>query len=459
MCHALKVFSPCRRILLTASIIMLGACTDESAPPTAPTGPELSLPALGSPPPPVTVDKPGEAIFVDLANADSTFAGIFVDGDQLVVLTTDGTALTDPGRNAAIRASVDGKREELGPAPATITVRQASYSFNQLNQWRNQTESAILAVDDVVALDLDEVRNGLTMYLKQGAGEDEVRAIAQQANIPSGALNFEISGEIVQTVMVTDTVSLTDRFRPVRGAFQFEVEHATGYKGPCTIGFNAIMNGLADTVFVTASHCTAKTFGLDNGTTKAYQNDIESADYIGNEFADPPPVYQKYRHSDAAAFKYSEYFAPPADRGLGRIARTTSKSFGTSSSGSTTVDHNYPYFEVTGKISWPTAGSYYQRIGIASGWTYGGIKATCSSVKIQGGYTVNCAYKINDRTTGGDSGAPVFYWPDWETWWTDPDEKNKVDVAGMIFAKDSNHKGWFSPLGSIEDDLGTLKVY
>lgn len=336
---------------------------------------------------------------------------------------------------------------------SSISFRVAEYSFLQLSAWREQLLPAIWSSSDVTGLDLDEVRNGLTVYLKTGVGEDAVRAIAQQAAIPSAALHFEVVGEVV------DANTLKQRSRPVQGAFQmFYGNYPNGATGgpACTIGFNAIMNA-ADTVFITNSHCTKKKFGLDSGTTYAYQGGISSTHIIGNEFVDPPPEgyflnllgvrIGPKRTSDAAAYKYT---VPPADRAVGRIARTDRKHFRNSSipNVSLTVDRANPYFEIVGEIAWPTAtsGRYYNKIGARTGWTYGGIKATCATLTHS-----TCSYKINARTNEGDSGAPVFYWRGGST--------NDVYLSGMIWGKDDNFKGLFNPMGAIEDDLGSLKTY
>ena len=98
---------------------------------------------------------------------------------------------------------------------------------------------------------------------------------------------------------------------------------------------------------------------------------------------------------------------------------------------------------------------YFNKIGAATGWTYGGIKATCAAVYNGTRSVVTCAYKINTKILGGDSGAPVFYWPNWTNW-----SDNEVSLAGMVFAKESNgNKGYFNPVGAIENDLGSLIVY
>ena len=404
----------------------------------------------------LTATRPGEQAFVDLANAEPTFAGYyFLDDTHMVV------AITDTSRAEAIQRAATDNLLQTAPAgtlvPAQVTIQQVGHSFRQLALWRDMIESALLDLDDVVAVDLDEILNRITVYLDTGSGAAQVRAIAEQAQVPEAALHFEVSGEIEPAVDLSppaNHVELTDRIRPVKGGIQVFVEG----RGACTLGFTATieLSGppvVRDTVYLTNSHCTTTNFQVDGDIGWQPTSTEWDTDKIGIEVADPPPDRVTgpsrrrilWRDSDAAAFD----FRLSSDRyALGKIARTTYRTFGAGGArGSRTISHSNPHFTVSGEWTWPVAGRYYQKMGKTSGWTYGGIQATCSTVKVDG-MRITCAYKINTRTEKGDSGSPVFEWPN--------ASNDRVNLAGMMFARASNNKGWFNPMGAIEDDLGPL---
>lgn len=471
----------CCQIAVIVTLMATG-CSDMDPSPVIPPLAEspadlpAMMPLVG--PVGVTDERPGENSFVTIATVEPSFAGYFVEGDELVVLAATGAVGTtgaggtgdgggpgdqSPGGGVgpvgstgvpaevadSLRALVSGVSVAPGFAVKSVSVRSAEYSFLQLSAWREQLETTIWASDDVTALDLDEVRNSLTVYLKTGTGEAGIRAAAQQASIPTAALYFEVSGSM-EDAFAPD--SLGGHNRPVKGAIKMRYQRPNGQFPVCTIGFNAIMNGLADTVFVTNSHCTRRDFNIDPGdTTYAYQYYTGSDHRIGYEFADPPPDGYTFprrrpkRKSDSAAYRY---LLRPSQRALGKITRTAIRKFGTGQKGSTIIDVVNPHFRISSEYPWPVAGVYLQTIGLASGWNYGGTTATCAGV-ITGGKKVTCAYTINARTAPGDSGSPVFYWPD--------ESSDRVSLAGIRVASHSHSKkGWYSPLGAIEQDLGNL---
>lgn len=53
-------------------------------------------------------------------------------------------------------------------------------------------------------------------------------------------------------------------------------------------------------------------------------------------------------------------------------------------------------------------GVYVQKVGIATGWTWGQITNTCKDLYPGSGLAVRCAYESNASTNDGDSGGPVF---------------------------------------------------
>ncbi len=448
-----------KHILLLAVVVAVNACGSEDLPliEPIPDSVYVSTPAAAALAP-LAATRPGEQAFVDLASYDPTFAGYyFLDGDHLVVATTDTS------RSEEIRRAATDKMSQISPSgtlvPDQVTILQVDYSFRQLSLWRDMIEYSLLDIDDVVAVDLDEILNRITVYLDTGGGANRVSAIAEQFQVPEAALHFEVSGKIEPAVdLIPSAVdkTLTDRIRPVKAGVQVARQISSERMKACTLGFTATMKSYSgpqivrDTVYLTNSHCTSTNFHVDGDIGWQPTPTGWESDKIGIETADPPPDHYNgdtpLRDSDAAAF---DLLLSPDRYALGKIARTTYRTFGAGGArGSIIISASNPHFTVSGEWTWPVAGRYYQKMGITSGWTYGGIQATCSTVK-SGGKYITCAYKINTRTEDGDSGAPVFEWPDASV--------DAVYLAGMMFGRSTwSGKGWFNPMGAIEDDMGPL---
>lgn len=419
-----------RRQFAIITTLMVFGCSDmypspvESpvAPPDAASTDDL--PALA---PPATLpglmpdDLSGESAFRQMAAVDPSFAGFFFEGDEgdeLVALSTTGS-LSPQGRSLleGLTLGTDG----TGASP--VSVRRSTYSFVQLSAWRELLGPTIWESHDVSALDLDEFNNRLTVFLVVGTGEEAIRTSAQRLGVPDAALGFEVSGETVPASARQQT--LRSRIRPVRGGIQI------GPSG-CTYGFNALFNG--DTVMVMNSHCTVGMFRLDGD--KIYQP--LNGNLIGEEISDPTwyncavwPFERKCRKSDSAIVRLS---LPSTDIGLYQIARTQWRSYGIGSRGSIDIDQDNPYFTVGYEISNISTGTYLDKIGQQTGWTYGKVLSTCTveSVRKNGvKYHITCAYRMNARTERGDSGSPVFEWNS---------GTDNVGLAGLVFGMTDTRK-------------------
>lgn len=462
----------CRRIAVFVTLMATG-CSDMDPSPVGPPVAEspADLPAMMPPAGPigVTDERPGETTFVNIAAAEPSFAGFFIEGDELVVLAATG-AVGSTGTGGTGGGGGPGDQSPgggIGPVGSTgvppevadslrtlvsgilpfdvssVSVRTAEHSFLQLSGWRDLLEPTIWTSDDVVALDLDELNNRLTVSLVEGTGEETIRNAARDLGVPDAAIGFEVTGEIELLASTLQTLTLRSTIRPVRGGTQI------GTSG-CTYGFNAVR--AADTVMVTNSHCTSGMFSVDGD--RAYQS--VGGGFIGTEVTDPGFYWcgvfrsRRCRKSDAAAFRLS---LPSRDIGLYQISRTTYRRKGTRTSGSVDIDSDNPYFTIVAEYGSPVAGGLLNKIGVRTGWTYGLVKNTCEveRIKVNGvKYHITCAYKMDARTDDGDSGSPVFRWDGWS---------DDVDLAGLVFAKDGDNKGVFSSLRSIEQELGSMRTY
>lgn len=420
---------------LGALILAVGACVDSVAP-EAQSQNAASIVASEV----VQPERLGEQEFEELSAEIAAFAGYFYEDDRLIVLTADDA-------NAdGVRAAVEKRLPRLRSVSSdpsreiSVDVRSAEYSFSELRTWRNAMMAGLGRIDGVTMLDLDEMRNTVTVGVELESNRSAVEGLARTLDIPAGALFVDITGEPL------DTKFLWDKEHPVKGGYMIEFRDGFGFPASwCTMAFNATRYGVD--MFFTASHCTSESASPANPNA-AYQNDRDStSDFIGHETLDPLgtwcfPYINRCRKADIAGFTYTT-----SSFDLGRIARTVWRSTGNCCDGSKEINASDPYFEITAVDNYPSAGEWVDKVGVTTGWTAGQVTKTCVT-----GYlpdiTVQCAYGGPYRTNPGDSGSPVFKWSGGST----------VTLAGINSYKDSNNS-YFSPVGGIQHDVGPLVFF
>ncbi|MDZ7778673.1 MAG: hypothetical protein U5R14_01900 [Gemmatimonadota bacterium] len=400
----------------------------------------------------------GEERFVELSREFPSFAGFYVEDETLVVLTAEGPDSENIGSAAAITYAA---HEAVAGRVAATDVRSVPFSFADLSGWRNAAFQAVIALDDVAILDLDERANKVFVGLETGSQRDQILTALEEAGIPSDAVQVEVVGPN------RTSATLLSRVRPLLGGLYTTSIGTTGQTQSCTYGFNAVLN--STDVFITNSHCTRQQFADDVTPVSLYQTlHGYSTTLVGTEYSDPDgwdctPWYQPWypdncRNSDAAAIELVEDSVD-----FGYIARTASRATG-SAQGSKTIDSNAPRFLIEGKDAYPYMGQEVNKMGQASGWTYGDVDRTCftatfkpSGDDITGGdndFRVLCAYQADYRSQSGDSGAPVFLWAGGSA---------GVYLQGLNMGSNDDYgggagKGIFSSMSGIEQDLGTLDV-
>lgn len=448
-----------RRALVAVSAAVLLTC-DEA--PTKPPNPAQQSDGVHQ------TTYSGEVEFEQIAATEPAFAGFYYDESTLVVLVNDSTA-----RRAA-RLEVENGFANLAvedpvSVPQSFVVREVEYSFLQLRGWRDDALPALDSLPGVTFLDLDEAQNKVAVGVEQAPQIAAVRENLRSLRIPARAIHIEVTGPIAPhgpsptgpgldetRITVPQRITVQSRFRPIRGGFQIVT---TSYDldpiFSCTLGFNASLDG--KDVFVTNSHCTDVRWATDG--THAYQNVKSSREhnFIAHERYDPPasercrwwfgivPIWSKCRRADAAAFDY-EFQDVDFER---RIARTEWRSVG-DSSGSKVIDDNSPYFDVRWRDSYPSHGEWVNKVGMITGWTAGTVSRTCADVwqggrpgRDEGRQRYKCQYLASFYNWSGDSGSPVFKW-----------NGIGATLTGIFWGG----SGWFSPLGGIEADLGSMDV-
>lgn len=418
-----------RSAMALLAVAALAACTDNT--PSGPLTPDAGPPVRNEEEltPPADGDLwPGEKEFVQLSEQISGFAGYWYEGGERVV------ALTDPSQQENARAVMDkvvprpeaAGREE-GKGDGSTRFVQAQYDYKTLRAWRDGAVDAAFEQDDATFLDLDEVRNRITVGL---LSEDAQRSVSERlakAGVPLEAVNFEVSGpvEMEQT--------LQNFFRPLMGGYQ--IQNPGG--GTCTLGFITTNPANGAPAFVTNSHCTNTYWGFDGvafGQAQWWQG-------VGNEVRDPNGfrcfLWGRCRFADAALVQAN------VNTAINQVARTT--WWGTPGNpGSLTVAN--PPLQVVSHVWWPSWGQMVDKVGRTTGWNYGFVRNTCVLVNVSFNRRLLCQYYADYWSQGGDSGSPVFIW------WGD-----RVGLTGLHWGSFKFlwvRRTIFSPLGGVRLDLG-----
>lgn len=230
----------------------------------------------------------------------------------------------------------------------------------------------------------------------------------------------------------------------------------------CTLGFVTVSNG--DTSFVTASHCS-QTHGALDSTTYFQPNDSVITYYVGSESLDPafvtdatcPAGPAGCRNSDVTLVKAA---APAALGRMGRPVTCFCPSWGNP------PDSAYDYLGGQGPYAYFTiqadtiATDEVWMLGAKSGETYGFLVSSCVDATTESGAVIKCQVVASYPSTFGDSGAPVFFWPD------TPPYDQYVDLLGVHFGATTDSAlgcqggcGVFSPIAAVKQELGNVPTH
>jgi hypothetical protein len=403
-------------LALTAALLALAACSDQTDPVGPGNQPESSA---ARPDIQGTSQDP-----IKLGRTVRGFGGFYLDRGVAVVYLKDGKE-----RGNAERALAPFLRAE-GIAPSQLRVLPAKYDWAQLEGWFKRASAEVLAVSGGVFVDADEARNKVTIGVERGSAA-RVRGIVARLRIPEDAVIIE------ETEPVKFAATLRDRVRPVVGGLQINFP---GFL--CTLGFSAVRGG--QNSFITNSHCT-NTQGGTEGTP--YWQPLQSVDpvQIGTEVDDPLyikgtgangcPRGRRCRFSDASRAAYASGIA----FSLGTIARTTGFN-----NNSITIAGS---FSINAEGT-ATVGQTVNKIGRTTGWTRGAVTRTCVNTGVFGSNTVQlCQTFVSAGVGGGDSGSPVFR----------QGGGSDVTLVGILWGG-SGSSFVYSPISNIEQELGALRT-
>ena len=393
------------------------------------------------PEPPASLDGK----FAEIATRVPGFAGAYYEADGSLVVQ-----LVDISKLEAARAAM-GDLVQLPPKPidppeasrrqsesgikdptGAIKAVQARYDFRQLQDWRMQARD-VLDLPGAVSIDVDERANRVVVGVEKGDGVDQVKSYLARKGLSSDRVVVEV------VEGVKPVVTLRDRVRPVDGGLQVAFSNYL-----CTLGFNAFAGNIRS--YLVNSHCTLTRNGVD--WTNHYQNTVAGANFIGQEYRDPPlfncMVNRRCRWSDAALGAYA--YGVASD--LGQIARPT---FWQRLIGSITIDPQRPNFQIRAERPFPLRGQMLEKVGRTTGWTWGLVTSTCVDTNVLNtNITMLCQDHVSGGSDFGDSGAPVFRWG-----YGSETFGNNVELFGVLWGGNST-SFVFSAMWNIEHELGPL---
>lgn len=429
-------------LTLTLTLILFTACQDS---PTSNAVPPVSF-STGST---QQQETPSQ---LEVAQAVPGFGGYFIDESGAPTVY-----LTDVSRKAEAAQALAGFLTSFGWTANDLKVRQADYSYLQLDAWYQSAWPRVLALPGAVSTDLDEGRNRLRFTGVDPSALANIAGTLSGLGIPAAAAVLQIRGPVRQATM------LRDKVRPPHGGFQIQFFPlpASPLVLVCTLGFNAVKNGVNS--FITNSHCS----NIQGGTTLPtdyYQSTrggvLPVADnYIAFEAEDPDyqsggecPLARRCRTADVSRAQYGagQSFS------IGKIARTALLN-------SIMVEDSTPYFQIdplnptyrlVSEQATPIQGQVLNKVGRTTGWTQGRVVATCENVDVSDSdITQLCQSLVDAYVAGGDSGSPVFGF----------NTDGTVFLGGILWGSSTDLvtnavQFIFSPYGSIERELGDLTV-
>lgn len=391
-------------------------------------------------------------------------------GGRLVIALTGAGSGSFPEARRAILAKLAEPREP----PPEVVERLVEYSFIELARHRARLR-VLFSVAEVVSLGVDEEINRVGIGLEDPSATAAVLALITDLDVPVEVVSFSHESRVkMQSGLLRESsphLSLSGLSGtlqgPVpdgelRGGYQVEAEGGI----LCTLGFTALRaNG--DESFVSNSHCSATPYVVDRGVW----GQPDTGNRVGVEVADPParscwkrcgfyPCKRKCRDSDASLMA--------VDAGvsiwLARIGKTSTwlrdctlnPSDVSTPYCSIAVDPLNPTLRIASTRSRSSRGDALDKMGSATGWTWGNVTGTCDDVRGETGVVIECADEVDFPLSWGDSGAPVFRYLSF----------NRVELRGIVFGMREerpgtngvHRKGYFQDLEQIETDLGTLTV-
>jgi hypothetical protein len=440
--------------VLFLALLLSGACADDKV-----TGLLVQTEAVKlelSQDMPRTIDDD----FAALVDSIPGFGGWFVDaanGQPIVVLRNlSNLSIAEGKLRSRVQKALANSR---GASDARLVARQGDYDFRQLYAWKRIAENILPTERAAVFVDANEALNRVQIGISDVAATTSITKKMQQHGVPIEAIVITIVHPVRQYI------DLDDRVRPIPAGVV--AHHNSTPAGGCTLGFSA-SQATGPMGFVTNSHCT---WALGNVTTATKFGQPVQADSMGVEVEDPSPWQNSSgcqwwrtfyptavcRFSDAAFVDYRHVSSDSVK--FGYIARTTQRGL-VGFSGTIVIDANNPRFEIASKYYSVPSGVFVEAVGVTHGWRTLQTTNSCTTAVGENNFLLWCQIQATGNAGGGDSGAPVFgydYCDDGQL--QRADGTKCVKLAGVIWGGiPENDIVFISPIGGIENDMGTMGV-
>jgi hypothetical protein len=347
--------------------------------------------------------------YAQIARQLPGFAGLFLDQNELVVLTVD-----QPDA-AIVRKATQAFAHIRGIGQLPVRLARAKYTFEKLRTERDRL-AGTLEIPQLTVSSIDEVANRIHIGVATPAARTALQSQLKQAGFPSDLVSISVEPPFKPATTLQQAFYNIGGHIFRTGGLRVQF-FKTGFGvATCTLGFNALVRQQYRG-FITNSHCTNRR-GVVNGDAFHQPSYTTGSTEIGWEVIDPGFFSGgacRYpgkicRFSDAAVIAYDS----EATSGRGHIAKPTTRT--TITPGSIQINPSDSVFRVIG-TRLPLNLMVVEKVGSQSGWTGGTVVNVCSDhvVAKTGQPTVPsdtvllCQMTVNGSLAlDGDSGSPVF---------------------------------------------------
>jgi len=373
------------------------------------------------------------------------FGGFFFDrlGNLNVYLTQSSqreaavNVLTEFFANHQV--SIATRRQ---PDVAALRVLKAEFEWLQLQAWAHAILDRSEGIAGFERFDVNESSNSIEIGVRNEPARLRVELLVASLAIPRSATLISI----VEPEKDFDH-TLASLFNPIIGGVGI-VYNYIGTAPPCTLGVNVRRTAVADTLFLTAGHCTP--YPYQPGDNSLFWQPDFNGSVFGRVWSSPAPftgqdcpIGEACRYADVLLGIHTT--GSGRTKTLGSVARTT---YSSATNGSVRVDHNSPAWTITQNALYPFQGELLSKVGRTTGWTEGFVISTGQRIRGAQGVVFLSQARVDAGADEGDSGAPVF----------GIIQAGNIRFMGILRGGVSGQSFSFSPYGNIQEDMGILSL-
>lgn len=389
---------------LMLTMVAVGCSTESLT--TAPSSGVRSEGRIGSVTSEPYGDREDEAHLRELSARVPGFAGLAISSDGSVVLLS--TRPSEAAQVAQREVGATMRRRGGWDRAAAVKVREARFTFTELERWRDAIAPELYVMAEWASLDLDEVNNVIAIGTIAGASHGQFQRLLASKGVPAQAVRFE------DDEVAIPHSYLTYRHRPLRGGLMILRPNGSS----CTLGLMVTWGGTP--ALMTNSHCTQKDWSMDNVATFFRQGG--GTPQFGPELKDRGGRtcgvlnLSICRRADVAMYGLNGLDVNSGETAWshGQIVRPTGRTPGSSEYPQIlSIDVANP-FVVASVREHPIGSETIDRVGSTTGWKYGQLTHTCTDRNVGyywlrlGNEVLVCQSTALTGSRPGDSGGPTF---------------------------------------------------